>query len=106
LAQIFALTLSDANHVLGYKDNWHSDAAMKALKLFGRRKNGSSGILAEYANTTAEMVLDQLTHYTLTALPEIALPEDSKHFSETPKILYAHTLMRAGLALHKGLVRI
>ena len=75
MARISALTLSDANHVLGYKDNWHSHAAMKALKLFGRRKNGSGGILAEYANTMAEMILDQLTHYTWTALPEISLSE-------------------------------
>ena len=106
LAQIFALTLSDANHVLGYKDYWHSHAAMKALKLFGRRKNGSGGILAEYANTMAEMILDQLNHYTWTALPEISLSEQSKHLTETPKILATHTLMHAGLVLDKGLVRI
>ena len=42
----------------------------------------------------------------MTALPEIALSEERKHFSETPKILATHTLMRAGLAIHKGLVRI
>ena len=62
MAQISALTLSYASHVFGYKDNWHSDAAMKALKLFGLRKNGSDGILAEYAYTMAEMIVDQFIH--------------------------------------------
>ena len=79
---------------------------MKALNLFGRRKNGSDGIIAEDANTMAQMIVHQLTHQTSTALPEVAFSEESKHFSKTPKILATHPLMLVGLALHKGLVRI
>ena len=106
LAQISALTPSDASHVLGYNDAWDRDAAMKALQLFGRRRNGAGVLFFEDSKNLAKMIVEQLTHQTSTALLEVAFAEESTYFSHAPKVLAAHSLMQKGLEGHTGLVRI
>jgi N-methylhydantoinase A/oxoprolinase/acetone carboxylase beta subunit len=106
LAQISALTPSDASHVLGYTDVWDRDAATKALKLFGRRRNGAGALLGQDAKNMAQIIVDQLTHQTSTALLQAAFAEEDTDFSNAPQTLAAHPLMQQGLTGHKGLVRI
>lgn len=106
LAQISALTPSDASHVLGYTDAWDSGAAAKALLLFGRRRNGAGTILGEDEQKMAQMIVDQLTHQTSITLLEAAFGEEDADFANSPQMLASHPLMQKGLARHKGLVRI
>ncbi len=106
LAQISALTPSDASHFLGYTSVWDRDAATKALQLFGRRRNGAGALIAQDAETMSQMIVDQLTHQTSTALLSTAFHEEDKKFFNSPKSLAAHPLMQQGLKGHKGLVKI
>ena len=106
LVQISALTPSDASHVMGYTNIWDSDAAAKAVQLFGRRRNGAGVLLGKDTKNMAQMIVDQLTHQTSTALLEAAFAEEDKDFANAPVTLAAHPLMQQGLTGHKGLVRI
>lgn len=106
LAQISALTPSDASHFLGYINAWDCDAATKALQLFGRRRNGAGTLLGQDAKNMAQMIVNQLTDQTSTALLEAAFFEEDTDFSNTPQTLANHPLMQQGLTGHKGLVRI
>ncbi len=70
LAQVSALTPSDALHVEGGQTGWDGDAAVKALQLFGRRKDGAgnpycsdprglaSRIITRMKRRSAEVVLE------------------------------------------------
>ena len=106
LVQIAGVTPSDASHVLGRVDVWDSEAAEKALLLFGRRRTGAGNVLSRDANEIAQMIVDRLTHQTGLALLEAAFAEEDLDFELSEDVLARHVLMQTGLQKHKGLVRI
>ena len=106
LVQISAVTPSDASHVLGRVDVWDRAAAEKALKLFGRRRTGSGNMLSDDPVTTAQMIVDQLTHQTGLALLETAFEEESTDFGQPAEVLARHVLMQRGLTRTSDLVRV
>ncbi len=84
LVQIAGVTPSDASHVLGRVDAWDTDAARKALGLFGRRRTGAGNMLAPDPDVMAQMIVDQLTHQTALALLETAFAEEYPAFDAPP----------------------
>lgn len=106
LVQIAGATPSDASHVLGRVKAWDTDAAEKAMLLFGRRRTGAGNVLSRDAHEIAQMVVDRLTHQTGLALLETAFAEEDLDFEVGEDVLARHILMQVGLRDHKGLVRI
>ena len=106
VAQIAALTPSDASHVLGYTDAWDKDAAEKALLLFGRRRTGAGVVLSTNAHDLAQRIVDQLTYQTTIALLEAAFGEEEVDFGASPLMLAAQPLLQKGLLGHRGIVKI
>lgn len=106
LVQIAGVTPSDASHVLGRVDAWDTDAARKALGLFGRRRTGAGNMLAPDPDVMAQMIVDQLTHQTALALLETAFAEEDPAFDAPPDVLARHVLLQRGLMGHRGLLRI
>lgn len=106
LVQISGVTPSDASHVLGRVDVWDTEAARKALELFGRRRTGAGEKLAQDAESMARIIVDQLTQQTSLALLETAFAEEAEVFGTAPDVLARHVLMQVGLRDHKGIVRI
>ncbi|WP_339761107.1 hydantoinase/oxoprolinase family protein [uncultured Sulfitobacter sp.] len=106
LVQIAGVTPSDASHVLGRVDAWDTDAARKALGLFGRRRTGAGNMLAPDPDVMAQMIVDQLTHQTALALLETAFAEEDPAFDAAPEVLARHVLLQRGLMGHRGLLRI
>ena len=106
VAQIAALTPSDASHVLGYTDAWDQEAARKGLLVFARRRTGSGDILSQEAHDMAQKIVDQLTHQTALALLTSAFCEEDYAFSNAPETLAQHELMQRGLSGFRGLVKI
>ena len=106
LVQISALTPSDASHALGRVDVWDTDAAVKALSLFMRRRTGSGELLSDDPNHMAQIVIDQLTHQTCLAVLETAFAEDAFDFEMAPDELAKHIMTTRGLVGHRGLLRI
>jgi N-methylhydantoinase A/oxoprolinase/acetone carboxylase beta subunit len=102
LAQVSAVTPTDASHVLGLQADFDGDAAEKALRLFGRRRVGTGDRLAEDAETLAHAVLDRLAQQTALALLETAFAEEGW---PEPEALARHRLTQAGLDGHDGLLR-
>ena len=101
LVQVSALTPSDACHVLGRLSAWDSEAAQMACRLFGRRRTGAGEVLAADPEALAAMIVDQLTQQTGEVLLQAALAEEGMDGS-----LATHSLMQAGLAGHRGLIRL
>lgn len=106
LVQIAGVTPSDASHVLGLAEVWDTEAARKALALFGRRRTGSGDRLAPEPEVMARMIVKQLEHQTALALLETAFAEEEEGFREDPAVLARHVLMQRGLGGHRGLVRL
>ncbi|MEH6647812.1 hydantoinase/oxoprolinase family protein [Sulfitobacter sp.] len=106
LVQVAGVTPSDASHVLGLADSWDSEAAHKALALFGRRRTGSGDRLAPEPETMARMIITQLEQQTALVLLESAFSEEEVGFGEDPAVLARHVLMQRGLGGHRGLVRL
>jgi len=106
LVQVSGVTPSDASHVLGLADSWDSDAAHKALALFGRRRTGSGDRLAPEPEVMARMIITRLEQQTALALLETAFSEEEVGFGEDPAVLARHVLMQRGLGGHRGLVRL
>lgn len=106
LVQLAGVTPSDASHVLGRLDTWDAEAAGSALRLIARKRVGSGQVLAPDAQTLSQMIMDQLTAQTTTALLEAAFAEETQDFEDSPQVLARHGLIRAGLAEHRGVVRI
>ncbi|MGA0963640.1 MAG: hydantoinase/oxoprolinase N-terminal domain-containing protein, partial [Paracoccaceae bacterium] len=106
LVQISALTPSDASHALGCVDVWDTDAAVKALSLFMRRRTGSGELLSHDSNHMAQIVIDRLTKQTCLAVLESAFAEDAFDFGMAPDELAKHIMTTRGLASHRGLLRI
>lgn len=106
LVQIAGLTPSDASHVLGRVDVWDTDAANKALVLFGRRRTGSGNMLAKDPSDVAQMIVDRLTYQTGLALLETAFAEEDSGFGVPEDVLARHVLTQRGLQNHRGLMRL
>ena len=104
--QLAGVTPSDASHVLGFTDVWDTEAARKALVVFGRRRTGSGNVLSRDPEIIATMIVDQLTHQTGLALLEAAFSEDDTEFGATATTLAQHVLMQKGLSDHRGVVRV
>ncbi len=105
IVQVAGLTPSDASHVLGSVDAWDTEAAEKALLLFGRRRTGAGEVLSRDPVELAKMIKDRLTYQTCLALLETAFAEEGS-FDAPPDQLARHVLMQRGLTGHKGLVRL
>ncbi|SMY06535.1 hydantoinase/oxoprolinase N-terminal domain-containing protein [Flavimaricola marinus] len=103
-AVIAGVTPSDAAHVLGYVQEWDTQAAEKALALFARKRSGRGDRIAEGAGQMAQMIVDQLTAQTVACLLEAAFAEDGRDWGGAPAAMAAHGLTRAGLDRHRGVI--
>jgi N-methylhydantoinase A/oxoprolinase/acetone carboxylase beta subunit len=106
LVMISGVTPSDAAHVLGRQSGWDSAAAQKAVTLLSRRRNGAGERFAAGAEGLAQAIIDQLTLQTVDCLLEAAFDEDPEFADQDGAALARHSLTRAGLAQHKGVVQI
>ncbi|MEH6775622.1 MAG: hydantoinase/oxoprolinase family protein, partial [Cereibacter changlensis] len=96
----------DASHVLGRLDSWDAAASEKALRLMGRRRNARGERIAPDPALLAQQIVDQLTAQTVDCLLEAAFAEEPAFQGEEPQALARHSLMRAGLGQHRGVVEI
>ena len=105
LVMIAGVTPSDASHVLGRLDAWDTGAAEKAVRLLGRRRNGSGERFAADAAILAQGIVDQLTQQTVDCLLEAAFDEDPAFAGAVPETLARHALTQAGLRQHHGIIQ-
>lgn len=104
---ISGVTPSDASHVLGRLDSWDADAALKALTLMARRRNGRGDRITAGPQDLAERIIRQLEAQTVDCLLEAAFDEDHRDFGgEDPVDLARHPLTVAGLDRHRGVVQV
>ncbi len=106
LVMISAVTPSDAAHVTGILNSWDADAALAALDLFSRQRNGAGHRIAATAQEMAKAVIDQVTAQTSETLLDAAFAEDDTDFGVPSDDLAKHILSRRGMAHHRGLVAI
>ena len=104
LVMIAGVTPSDASHVLGRLAAWDGAAAQKAVRLLARRRNGRGDRFAPDAATLAQAIVDQLTAQTVDCLLEAAFGEDPAFAGEKPEALARHSLLKAGLDGHRGVL--
>ena len=106
VAQISAVTPSDASHVLGKSNAWDKEAAIKAIDLFARRRNGSGELLAGSTAQMAERIVCQLTDQTSSSILEMAFSEEKVDFGDKPDVLAKHPLTQFGLAGYSDLIKV
>ena len=106
VAQISAVTPSDASHVLGKSNAWDKEAATKAIDLFARRRNGSGELLAGSTAQMAERIVCQLTEQTSSSILEMAFSEEKVDFGDKPDALAKHPLTQFGLAGYSDLIKV
>ena len=106
VAQISAVTPSDASHVLGKSNAWDKEAAIKAIDLFARRRNGSGELLAGSTAQMAERIVYQLTEQTSSSILEMAFSEEKVDFGDKPDALAKHPLTQFGLAGYSDLIKV
>ena len=106
VAQISAVTPSDASHVLGKSNAWDKEAAIKAIDLFARRRNGSGELLAGSTAQMAERIVSQLTEQTSGSILEMAFSEEKVDFGDKPNVLAKHPLTQFGLAGYSDLIKV
>ena len=106
VAQISAVTPSDASHVLGKSNAWDKEAAIKAIDLFARRRNGSGELLAGSTAQMAERIVCQLTDQTSSSILEMAFSEEKVDFVDKPDVLAKHPLIQFGLAGYSDLIKV
>ena len=106
VAQISAVTPSDASHVLGKSNAWDKEAAIKAIDLFARRRNGSGELLAGSTAQMAERIVYQLTEQTSSSILEMAFSEEKVDFGDKPDVLAKHPLIQFGLAGYSDLIKV
>lgn len=106
LVMLSGVTPSDAAHVLGRLEAWDAEAAVKALRLIARRRNGAGERFAPGPAELAIAVVNQLTAQTVDCLLEAAFGEDPDFSGEPPEVLARHRLARAGLDQHRGVVEV
>ena len=106
VAQISAVTPSDASHVLGKSNAWDKEAAIKAIDLFARRRDGSGELLAGSTSQMAERIVCQLTDQTSSSILEMAFSEEKVDFGDKPDVLAKHPLTQFGLAGYSDLIKV
>ena len=106
VVQISAVTPSDASHVLGKSNAWDKEAAIKAIDLFARRRNGSGELLASSTAQMAERIVYQLTEQTSSSILEMAFSEEKVDFGDKPDVLAKHPLTQLGLAGYSDLIKV
>ena len=106
VAQISAVTPSDASHVLGKSKAWDKEAAIKAIDLFARRRIGSGEVLAGSTAQMAERIVCQLTEQTSSSILEMAFSEEKVDFGDKPDVLAKHPLTQFGLAGYSDLIKV
>lgn len=106
LVMISGVTPSDASHVLGRLADWDGKAALKALTLLARRRNGAGERFASGPEPLAQAIIDQLTAQTVDCLLEAAFDEDPAFAEGQSETLARHPLMVAGLKSHRGIIEI
>jgi N-methylhydantoinase A/oxoprolinase/acetone carboxylase beta subunit len=106
LVMISGVTPSDAAHVLGRLEAWDGVAAEKALRLIAKRRTGAGERFATGPEVFAQAVVDQLTQQTVDCLLEAAFGEDAGFAGEVPETLARHTLTKAGLSQHRGVIEV
>jgi N-methylhydantoinase A/oxoprolinase/acetone carboxylase beta subunit len=106
LVMLSGVTPSDASHVLGRLDAWDAAAAEKSLRLLARRRTGAGERFATGPEVLAQQVVDQLTQQTVDCLLEAAFGEDAGFADEVPETLARHSLTKAGLSQHRGVVEV
>ncbi|MFN4159572.1 MAG: hydantoinase/oxoprolinase N-terminal domain-containing protein [Gemmobacter sp.] len=106
LVTIAGATPSDAAHVDGRLADWDRTAAEKVLRLLARRRTGAGERFADGAPGMAAQIVAQLTEQTATCLLEAAFAHDPAFSGQSPEVLARHSLLRAGLAGHRGTVAI
>ncbi len=106
LVMLSGVTPSDASHVLGRLASWDAAASEKALRLMGRRRNARGERIAPDPALLAQQIVDQLTAQTVDCLLEAAFAEEPAFQGDEPQALARHSLMRAGLGQHRGVVEI
>ena len=106
VAQISAVTPSDASHVLGKSNAWDKEAAIKAIDLFAQRSNGSGELLAGSTAQMAERIVCQLIEQTSSSILEMAFSEEKVDFGDKPDVLAKHPLTQLGLAGYSDLIKV
>lgn len=76
LAQISAITPSDAQHVLGNFSHWNAKAAVLGLELFARRKDGYGKPLAASADDLARRIVNRLIRLSAHRVLETGFAHD------------------------------
>ena len=104
IVQVSGVTPSDASHVLGRLDAWDTEAALKGLELFSRKRSGSGARLATTPEDMAQKIIDQMTEQTALTLLETAFAEEAEDFGLPPQTLARHVLTQRALANHRGLL--
>jgi len=92
------VTPTDASHVLGLSNSWNAQASKLALKVFANRRTGSGEVLSEGAEVMAQLIIDQLTKQTGSALINVALKEDASN--DYQNSIEDHWLINKGLKHH------
>ncbi|WP_127902059.1 hydantoinase/oxoprolinase N-terminal domain-containing protein [Solirhodobacter olei] len=107
LVMLSGVTPSDASHVLGRLGDWDREAAVKALTLFARKRNGAGERIAAGPEVLAQQIVDRLTEQTVTCLLEAGFAEDGRDWDgAAPEDLARHVLVREGLFRAGGVVDI
>jgi len=106
LVMISGVTPSDASHVLDRLEAWNKPAAVKALTLLARRRNGAGDRFAKGPEVLAQAIIDQLTAQTVDCLLEAAFDEDDAFAGQDSDALARHPLVHAGLKGHRGIVEL
>jgi len=76
LVHIAGVTSSDAMHVLGRQNQWNADAALLALELGARTKDGAGKPIASSARAFAEKIEQRMTRQSAEVILAAALSED------------------------------
>ena len=93
LVQIAGLTPSDAMHALGHHCAWDGEAALKAIQLFARKRDGAGTALADNPEDLAERIVRQVQHRSAEVVLETAFDGDARD----GKSLVSHELVQANL---------
>ncbi|MCK0169562.1 hydantoinase/oxoprolinase family protein [Aliiroseovarius sp. S1123] len=104
IVQVSGVTPSDASHVLGRLDAWDTEAALKGLELFSRKRSGNGARLASSPEEMAQKIIDQMTEQTALTLLETAFAEEAEDFGLPPQTLARHVLTQRALTNHRGLL--
>lgn len=78
LVQISGLTPSDAMHVLDKQTMWDKSAALKAVQLFGKQRDGSGHAFCSEPISLATMIIAQVQRRSAEVVLETAFQIDGK----------------------------